>query len=405
MGIDYQKAPIEVREQFALTSTAAVQAMREISKKANVEGCVLLCTCNRTELWTSGRPENTPYEMFCDIMHADDKAYAQYFTQREGEDAVEHLFQLACGMKSQVYGEDQIVTQVKNALSLAQESRCAGKVLDHLFRSAVTAAKRVKTSARLTAADQSVAVSMASFLQQRIGDLSGLACMVVGSGEMGRLAASALAAAGCNTVMTVRQYHHGDVIVPPGVQAMDYEDRYTRIGEMQVVVSATTSPHFTLKSALVTPPQNPVIFCDLAVPRDIDPEIAGISNCTVYDTDEICGQHAFKTIDEQGLRLADAILSEEMDEFYSWYEFRLLVPEVQEISGLAAQDLTGRVGWQIERYCGKNQDSNVLIERVREAAQKSVGRMLFGLRENLDPALWGSCMSALRKSVEKEIHV
>lgn len=163
-------------------------------------------------------------------------------------------------------------------------------MLETLFRSAVTSAKKVKTAVRLTEADQSVAVRMEAFLKGVMGPLAGTPCLVIGNGEMGRLAARRLVEAGCRVSMTVRRYRHGEVSLPDGVEAVSYEERLSLLPRVRLVVSATASPHYTLRAAEVGPAlSGPKVFCDLAVPRDIDPAIASLPGARVYDTDGICG--------------------------------------------------------------------------------------------------------------------
>ncbi|MEM1483772.1 glutamyl-tRNA reductase [Oscillospiraceae bacterium PP1C4] len=400
VGIDYSKAGIEVRELFAMTKSNAAAAMRQICAESQVEGCVLLSTCNRTELWTSGG-NITPYEALCAVQKTDAAKYHRYFTERSGHEAITHLFELSCGLKSQVFGEDQIITQIKNAITLSRETGSADAVLENLFRTAVTAAKRVKTDVRLLGSGRSVAVSTVSFLRERLGSLNGISCMVIGNGEMGRLAATELINEGANVIMTVRQHHHGEVIIPDGVRAISYDLRLERLPEVQVVVSATTSPHYTLRAEDVALLQHPTIFCDLAVPRDIDPDISELRGASLYDTDAICGG-GYSRADVKKLSEARAILWEYIDEFESWYGFRTLVPIVNEISGLAAEDLVSRVSKSIRRLDLENGQQEQLTARINDAAEKVVGRLMFGLRDNLAPELWQSCIEGLQKAARRE---
>ena len=400
-GIDYQKAPVELRELFAMTAHAAAEAARQVCDTYGASGCVVLSTCNRTELWISGETQFSPYEILCRLKQADAGQYRDRFVSRAGKGAVRHLFLLACGLKSQVFGEDQIITQVGNALALAREEKAADPVLENLFRGAVTAAKKVKTNIRLTASDRSVAVCTGELLQQTLGSLADVPCLVIGNGEMGRLAAEELVRLGAQVWMTVRQYRHGEVVVPPGVQTAPYAQRMELLPQMRVVVSATASPHETIRADEVGALPHRVVFCDLAMPRDIDPAIASIAGARLFHTDQICAGSAGR-VDEEMLEQAYVILEECIGEFESWYGFRSLVPVVQEISGLAAEDLSGRLEKPMRKLALDAGQQREVIGVVHDAAGKVVGRMLFGLRENLDPDLWQSCIEGLQKSARKE---
>ncbi|WP_195276539.1 glutamyl-tRNA reductase [Anaerotruncus rubiinfantis] len=395
-GIDYNRAPVEVRERFAMTRGTAAVAMERLRADGGAQGCVILSTCNRTELWICGG-KLLPYEALCDVCGVDPAEYRDCFLDRAGREAAEHLFALACGLKSQVFGEDQIITQVGDALALARGCGAAGPVLETLFRMAVTAAKRVKTDVRLTAADRSVAASTVAFLRGKLGTLDGLPCMVIGNGEMGRLAASALVAEGCDVLMTVRQYHHGEVCIPDGAQTIAYEKRLIYLPGMRVVVSATASPHYTLRAPDVAPFPTPAILCDLAVPRDIDPALADRPDLSLYDTDQICGHRPVRA-DYETLTQVREILQSCLAEFEAWYRFREFIPAVGEISACAADDLLGRMQKPIRRLPLAQDDRDAFAGYLNQSAQKAVARLLYGLRENLAPQLWKQCIEGLQKS-------
>ncbi|MFR9189662.1 MAG: glutamyl-tRNA reductase [Anaerotruncus massiliensis (ex Togo et al. 2019)] len=390
-GIDSSRAPVGVRERFAMTASAASEAAARACREFGAKGCVLLSTCNRTELWLSGRASLEPYELLCALRGAEPGAHRDCFVRREGLEAAEHLFQLACGMKSQVFGEDQILTQVGTALSLAREAGAADAVLETLFRSAVTSAKKVKTAVRLTEADQSVAVRMEAFLKGVMGPLAGTPCLVIGNGEMGRLAARRLVEAGCRVSMTVRRYRHGEVSLPDGVEAVSYEERLSLLPRVRLVVSATASPHYTLRAAEVGPAlSGPKVFCDLAVPRDIDPAIASLPGARVYDTDGICGV-ADARRDEAALMRARR--SSRTARFARWYGFRAVVPA----AGSPASSSPGILwaGWK--RRCAASDSPG----RRRASASCGLRRKrrsiaAFGLRETLPSScgspVWTRCI-------------
>ncbi|MCI8650288.1 MAG: glutamyl-tRNA reductase [Anaerotruncus sp.] len=393
VGIDYQKAGIQLRERFSMTQAAIAEQLKHLPPNT---GCVILSTCNRTELWVSG--EADPFALLCRMKGLDGAPYTEAFVRRSGETAAEHLFALACGLKSQVFGEDQIITQVGNALALAREAGGADAVLEMLFRAAVTAAKEVKTNVRLTGTDRSVAARAASFLEERCGSLAGKRALVIGNGEMGRLAAKLLVQRGCRVQMTLRSYRHGEVLLPTGVETVPYEQRLDWLAAADLVLSATTSPHYTLRAKELPKLQKPVLFCDLAVPRDIDPQIALLEHASVFDTDTICGGEVqTPPIPQQ----AQEILQERLAQFCRWYAFRPFVPRINALSQRASQDFLGRTVRSLRRLPLAHEQQQALAAQMQQAAQKSAAKLLFGLRENLEPELWETCISALEKSAQE----
>ncbi|MGI6031664.1 MAG: glutamyl-tRNA reductase [Eubacteriales bacterium] len=394
-GIDHQRAVLEERELFAFTAQQSRAAMEEICAQRGVEGCVLLSTCNRTELWisyTDERMEADPFDQLCRWKEVSPEDYSHVVVEREGEQAARHLFALASGMRSRIFGEDQIITQVKNAVAAAREAGCAGPVLEMLFRSAVTAAKRVKTSLHLTGRDVSSATAAADRLERELGSLAGRRAMVIGNGEMGRLAASTLVERGCDVCMTVRAYHRGEVVIPAGCRVVSYEERMKQLPQMEVVVSATTSPHHTVKYEEVADLSfaGPCWMVDLAVPRDIESRVAQIPGVRVLTIDDL--QVETDPERQRQCQRAEAILREELEEFLNWYAFRDLVPAIEDISGETAAYILDRVGDEMDEQTAAH------VERV---SRRAVGRLLYGLRDSMPRSQWRQCLTALYKAAMK----
>lgn len=319
-GIDFHTVPLAERERAALTPGRTEQLLPCIRRAEGVRGCVLLSTCNRTELYVHGS---------CDPAAVLRSALALPglpAVSREGEDAGRHLFAVAAGLESQILGDGQIITQVGSAIALARRQDTADGLLDSLFRRAVTAGKRVKTETVLTAVPASAARQGVRLAEDRLGSLKGRRAVVIGNGEMGRLAARLLYEAGCAVTVTLRSYRHGETIVPAGCATHPYEDRYAALEGADLVVSATASPHCTLTAGpFLTLCEPPRLLIDLAVPRDISPEIRELDGVRVCDLDDLGGQ-ADENPGER--RRAEEILDEEWEKFRQWASYREALPEI-----------------------------------------------------------------------------
>lgn len=208
IGIDHNMAPVDIRAKFAFTKKNAGEAMEKIKNQNGIYGCVILSTCNRLEVWASVDDEVDVclYDCLCRIKGITEDSYRQYFVERKDQEAVEHLFYLTSGLKSQIIGEDQILTQVKDALNLARENFAADGVLEVLFRMAATAGKRIKTEVPFSHGNPSVIHQAIGFLAEKGYSLRDKTCMVIGNGEMGKVAAQALQEAGADVTVTIRQY-------------------------------------------------------------------------------------------------------------------------------------------------------------------------------------------------------
>ena len=334
-GLDCHRASIALRERLAFSQQEVRELLMWLRHQPGVEGCVLLSTCNRTELYLSGEAD-TPWRLLCRGAGVPEAELEHYFTTRTGTDATRHLMEVACGLHSQILGEDQIITQVRTAMELAQEEKTADPVLAALFRRAVTAGKRARTEVHVARGVPSMGTRCREVLQRELGDLAGKKVLVIGNGQMGRLAAELLHEAGARVQVTLRSYRHGETVVPAGCGTVPYEDRLAAMEGMDALVSATASPHYTLTMAqLETVAHPPRVAVDLAVPRDIDPACAARMRC--FDTDSL---GAGGPGSQEELAAMETIAGEELEKFQQWQR-RQAAPE-QPLRFPLFLDLTGK---------------------------------------------------------------
>lgn len=340
-GVDFERAALEQREAAAFTKQQAAAGLQKAVSWPGVEGCVIVSTCNRTDLWLYG--ENCdPGRLLCALKDLPYERFSGLLTQRRGDEAVRYLFETACGLHSRVWGEDQIITQIKDAAGLAMREGTVGKVLAKLFQAAVTAAKEVKTQVRFPHGSPSVAAAAVQLCENARGLLRACNCLVIGSGNMGCLAAEKFAAAGANVCITLRRYKYGISPLPENCGAVPFEKRMERLGEADIVVSATASPHFTLRAeetaAVCAAFPRERLFLDLAVPRDIEPAVAKLPGCTVLTIDDIPGcLTAEEKADTE--RQCRRIIDRHIGEFKKWQAARASLPVIEALSGEAASAL------------------------------------------------------------------
>ena len=407
VGIDHNKASIEYRELFSFTKAGAIDAMQRIGAKPSIEGCLILSTCNRTELWISTSNGESPYQLLCEVKGIDEGRLKDYFVERESEDAVSHLLELACGLDSKIFGEDQIISQVREALILARKNYCTDMVLEKVFQTAIRAAKKVKSKVQLSAADGSTALQVVSLLRENLGDLDGVSCFVIGNGKMGQLVSHTLLTHGAQVKMTLRKSIHGnhptESIAPESCIMVPYEERISELSSAKVVISATRSPHYTLKknevAAFLNP--EPSIWIDLAVPRDIDLEVCGLPGITLFDIDHLAKEeHLAKN--EKGREESTLILKEYFNELKQWFAFRERVPEIQDILRLSVEDVSKRLNQPMENMELPEEEKRRIQCEIERAVEKSVGKLLFGLKDTLSHSLWKECLEAVHDAASKD---
>ncbi len=397
IGIDHNNAPIEYREKVAFSNTRALQFLQILKKQKNILGSILLSTCNRTEVWVSYKDEieEDILDILCNFKKVEKSIYEKYFVERKEKEAIEYLFMLTSGLKSKIVGEDQIISQIKNSVELARENNCLDTVLEVLFRNAITGAKKVKTEISFRKNSYSVLDSAINKLKDIGIEIKGKKCLVIGNGEMGRLAGSTFVKNGASVTMTLRQHHKGDVVIPVGVEIVNFLDRVNILPEYDIVVSTTSTNRFMLKYEDVSQVKlkEKVIFIDLAVPRDIEQRIFDIDGVIGFNIDnfEISEEdiEGFK----ENLEKAKNILNEYIESFYKWYYNKDLLGSIFEIGQKFSQDSIARVNKFLD-------DKNK--EYLEVASKKEIEKLIFCLRDNLEVEDFKKVINVLEEKYLKE---
>ena len=404
IGIDHSKASVDIRAKFSFTKKRAIEAMKKLKEEHGILGCIILSTCNRMEVWVSMQDDEeiSLYDFLCKEKEVEKDEYQDYFIKRENEEAVRHLFYLTSGLKSQILAEDQIITQVKDALTLARDAYCTDNVLEVLFRMAVTAAKKVKTEVTFSRANTSVIHQAMERLKNQGFSFEGKTCMVIGNGEMGKVTALALKEAGTDVTVTVRQYRSGVVNIPQGCKRINYGERMELLPDCDLVVSATASPNYTLTKENfeeIKLDAASVVLIDLAVPRDIDPEVGKLQNVSLYDIDSFRIDVASPKL-QASMQKAGEILDDQMKEFYDWFNGRDIFPRIEEIKADAVEDLNLRITKILKKTPMEQKDRESLLRAIDTAAGKVVNKMIFGLRDSLEQEAFLDCVEGLEKIYE-----
>ena len=308
ISLTFRDADVDLREQYSWDE----QVPDSLSKG------VFLSTCNRVEVYGVGDLYPLVGTWFSGVK----SRLALY----EGENAVRHLFKVAAGLDSMVLGEDEILGQVKTAFQDAQNAGRTDYELNTIFKSAITAAKRVKTDTKLSKTSVSVATLAASACSQYAEALDGPCKVVIvgASGEIGgKLAKDLLSIGKCQVAATVRKHR-----VPDDVERINYEDRYSHMAEADIIISATRCPYFTVTAdRLAEFPEKKRLYIDLAVPRDIDPALVPV--ITVDDLRELANKN--NEIKQGEVPYAEAILEEELQTLYKDLAFHDLLPLLEKL--------------------------------------------------------------------------
>lgn len=401
IGLNYRTAPVEIRERFAIAPERLPDAVREMKAWKSVLECVIVATCNRTELYAVVDRDNWCHKHVRDFMESwfevPREEFAPYLYVHEDDEAKRHLFRVVSGLDSMVIGETQILGQVRDAFFLAQSERTTGTIFNMLFKQAITMAKRAHTDTGI--GENAVSVSYAAVeLGKRIfGSFRNKNVLIVGAGKMSELTAKHLRANGAGDIqVTNRTFARAAELADRfGGQAYPFEELTQLIRGADVVITSTGSAQTILTKAQVEEAMRgrasrPLFLIDIAVPRDLDPDIHEVSNVYLYDIDDLEGiVEANMELRRQHSMQIEAMIADELRTFDQWYRSLGVGPVIRALQEKASDihrdtmesmrnklpDLTERELKIIHKLTKSmlNQMMHDPIQRVKEMAPERNG--------------------------------
>ncbi len=344
VGASYKSAPIEARERIAFSAGEIPGALSEITALKGVSEAVILSTCNRTEIYVDAKTDRMGLESLEAFVKArlgvTELDRGSFYLERS-MDAARHLFRVVCSLESMVLGEAQILGQTKRAFEAAVASGACGDVLSRLFKGAISLGKRVRTETAIGSDSVSLSTTAFRAASQRFPDLENRKIVVLGAGEMARLALSYLLDAGARdiTVATRTTEHARDLAEEMGIDHCAFSERYAHLGSADVVFSMTSAPRCVVESdrlaqarAAAKREGDPLVVIDESVPRDVDPACSDVPGVLLYDLERL------SSIVDEGLsrRMAavgevERMVQEAGEEFFSWMQERSVAPTIKEM--------------------------------------------------------------------------
>ncbi len=418
IGLNHKIAPVEVRERLAFGPERAQSALRELLGEGNGGGkliheAVLLSTCNRTEIYIHAcskdpgqkMPARSPSEIDLRLPggasgqegYLEAQSMLQGFIAHHaglpieklevmeyvlrGEEAARHLMRVSAGLDSLILGENEILGQVRSAAETAQIAGSAGTLLSALFRYAVQAGKRVRHETEMGHADISIASVVVELAEQVFGPLKDRTALLIGAGKISSITGRALVRVGLHCIMIAnRTYEKAQKLAQRlnGV-AVSFDALDEVLPRADMVICSTGAPHIVLHADTVARAQTirggrPLLIADLAVPRDVDPQIASIPGVRLINIDDLeTIARTSNPLTAAVCQAADEILQQELAEFCRWYDARRFAPLIEALYQKADAISQGEVD-RILRRLGPLTPRQELL--VRALGKSIVGKML-----------------------------
>ena len=352
VGASHRTARLTLRERLFVDETEAARLVRALT--ATCGEAAVVSTCNRTEIYVAGSDPSlaraTVTTALARVADVDEGALAESLFAARDADAARHLFRVAGGLDSLIVGEPQIVAQLRNAFALAQNAGGAGPVLNRLFAHAFHAGRRIRADGGLTDVAASVPAAAAEVARAVIGDLAARRILVIGAGKMGRLAAANLAARGAERVFVANHTmaKAEDLASRFGGTAVPFERVGDELGRADVVVSSTGCPQLLVtkedvERALPRRAGRPLVFVDIAVPRDVDPAVRDLSGCALFDVDDLAQHAGASGVNRARLDRAEAAASDAAEEFEAWRRSLAVAPAIASLRRRAEEIRAGEL--------------------------------------------------------------
>jgi glutamyl-tRNA reductase len=345
LGLSHRTAPVEVREHHAFPSSKLAEALVALRDYDGVLEAAILATCGRIEIYADIEDYESGIEQLKRFLGNFRHAGVTYDMESYmytllGRGAIEHLLRVATGLDSMLIGEAQILGQVKDAYVHAQRAGSVGKSLHQLFREALSAGKAARSQTEIGKHSVSVATAAIEMAKSHVGDLAGKTVVVIGAGKMGKTAAKRLKTEGAKLLLLNRSHERAsEVVAKIGAgEAETLRALDDALVSADVLITSTGATHFIVDSraaasAMELRPERPLFIVDIAVPRDVDPEVGTIPGVALVDIDALAAV-VDETLESRraAVPFVEEIIDEHLRRLVEWYQTRSAVPVIASLT-------------------------------------------------------------------------
>jgi len=297
LGSSHHEAPLELRERFALSADQAQALQKELRTHESIRECLVVNTCNRLEVYglaTDSDIENTVRNHLCAQRGISRELFDAHSFWHTNLDVLQHALEVSSGLESQMVGETEILGQMKSAYAAARAANCTGTVLNRLFEKSFQAAKSARTQTGITRGQISIGNVAVDLAGRIFGKLSDSRVLLLGSGEVAEKTAQALKSRGvADITVSSRTYENAHALAHAlGGAAIEFEDFAQQLTHFDIIICSTAAPGAILDQTNLAPamkqrPERPCFLIDLALPRDVEPNVEKIENVYLYNLDDL----------------------------------------------------------------------------------------------------------------------
>lgn len=347
VSLNHKIAPVEIREKMTFDDESLPQALVTLRHSKSILENVILSTCNRTEIY-----------VVCDQLHTgryytkaflsqwfsiEQEKFASFLTFYENEAAIKHLFNVACGLDSMILGETQILGQVRDAFMLAQEVDTTGTLFNELFKQVITLAKRAHYETGIDESPVSVSYAAVQLAKSIFGSLKNKRVVILGAGETSQLTVKHLQSSGVKAITVINRTYENAVQLASSLKAKaaPLANLQEAVTDCDILISSTGSKQYIVTSDIVQPlikkrKSRHLFMIDIAVPRDIDPELDKLESVFLYNIDDLQKMVDDNLTERKKIaKTIEVMIDEAMDEFDTWLNTLGVVPLISALRAKA----------------------------------------------------------------------
>lgn len=382
VGISHKTAPVELRERLSVSGRHLRSVLARLKTHAPSAEFCFISTCNRTELYCVTRTKVEDH-MLISFLAADSgvsrEELGSCMYRKNGHHAVEHLFEVACGLDSMSLGETQILGQIKSAYCAAGGCDCTGPVLNNLFQRAIAVGKRARTETDISRGAFSIGAVAVQLAKLVFSDLAGRKAMLLGAGDMAKLAATHLHASGVEEIYIANRTRARaeELADKLGGRPIDFSEVDAKLAEVDFVISSTAAPkpiitHERMARVMHDRDHSPILIIDIAVPRDVAANVAEIEGVFVYNIDDLqCVVDKCRIDRASEVENVRAIIEADTAEFMTHLRSMEALPLIRQLR--AKFDAVYTAEW--EKYSSKlghlsDEDRDYVRKMLRSAVRK-----------------------------------
>jgi glutamyl-tRNA reductase len=358
VGLSHKTTPVEFRERLAFDEARLGAALQQLVAQEAVDEAVILSTCNRMEVYVAAKAGPQGAEAVAEFIagyHGLDgdgrMMLEEHLEVLQSAQAVEHLFKVVSSLESLVLGEAQILGQVREAFMTAQEAGTAGTLLTRLFKQAIEVGREVRSETEIGANSVSVSTAAVNLVNQVFDGVAGLNVMLVGTGQMGRLAAQYLAEKGAGRVLVANRTFAAaqDLAAEIDGKAIPFGSLVDYLSTTDMLISCTAAPGYVIERSMAAAAMKrhrgrPLLMVDIALPRDIDPACGDVRDVFLYDLDDLglIMDDNLKERENEAAK-AEVLVARAVEEFLAWQQENAVVPTIKQMfekaEGAAAREI------------------------------------------------------------------